>query len=160
MASEQKSKGVTISYMVVDNTGRKNHYAVFAGPSIIGDVSGDNLDVMSINALDILSEASLKKRGLNRLEIEKEDGRVRGKMAEYRRLEREADTSELREGYRQQAEELWGRYTSSNLIRINVGLEMALCVGEASVASKEGLVPFNKAIIERLEKEGWKYRPF
>ena len=159
MAKEQGKKGVTISYMIIEGSDRNNHYAIFAGPNIVGDISGETLRVMPMDALHLLSEASVKRRGLNKVEIETEDNKVRAKMAEFRRLEREADTKDLRDSYIEQAKKLWEKYTTSNLVQINVGLEMAVCAGEAFAASKEGLIPYSKATVERIEKEGWKYKP-
>jgi len=148
---------ITLEYKRVINSGRENHFAIFADGKIIADVSGPILKVPENQAIHMLSEQALKKRGLNKSEIEAYAHKVESEIESFLEQSRQAENAEQRELFRIKATDLKREYESSlRPIDINVGLEEMVCVID-QLTITPNIFPYSKETMERIKH--WKYEP-
>lgn len=156
-------RSIPVTFMTIEDSCRKNHLAIYAGSHMIGDVSGDNIDVPLLDACDLLSEATLRKKGLNPLEIETEDKMIKSQIEALRTKSNNEPDRELRQRYRKEADDLKEKYRQTQKkVSINVGFEMAKCIKEYmalfGVNVSEPFYVYNKHTMER--NKNWMTKPF
>jgi hypothetical protein len=142
--------------MQINGSERKNHYAIYAGSNLIGDVSGDVIEATQMQACDLLGEASLRKRGLNPAEIKDEEARFKGLIEALKRQIQIEPDQKIRDAYRSKITDEIDKHSKIPKVPINVGIEMALCIREyLGVNGVDTTYSYTSETMDRITQLGW-----
>ncbi len=137
---------IPIKVFSVSGSGRPNHYVLGSTQHYIGEVSGETITVPLINALDTLSNYSLRRLGINASEVRAEYAALMDKVEGLRKSSVSED--------RDRAVKLQEEYRAKRAIRINTGFEEALCVMEylaRGIKQRESITPFTGGTRDRID---------
>ena len=143
--SKIETEKVDVKQSQVVNSGRKNHYIVTANNVPFGEVSGDTISVLDVSVCGadeisggLLTDASLMKREVNRLEVREAYKTLKENMKSLNQQGKKEEAEKLKEDY----------ISRCRRVSINFGLEKMLCIREFLILNSK-----ERIFIQRFQKD-------